>query len=146
MYSTVNSIFQFSFFDLDYSTSGLTVTGLARVYCVYFEQVLRNVRRELNREVSVLFLRSRLQAMSCSSLELEMFSSLWGVWLVFKCLEGCRATQREQKNNPLLHATPLPFEMSLQSDSDLQVAWCSVHSIACDPPPPVQCVRAVALT
>jgi hypothetical protein len=33
MYSTVNRIFHFSYFDLDYPKSGLTVTGFARVYC-----------------------------------------------------------------------------------------------------------------
>jgi hypothetical protein len=33
MYSTVNSIFYFSCFNPDYPTSGLTLTGLARVYC-----------------------------------------------------------------------------------------------------------------
>jgi hypothetical protein len=34
MYSTVNSIFHFSYFVLDWLTSGLTVTGLARVCCI----------------------------------------------------------------------------------------------------------------
>jgi hypothetical protein len=33
MYSTVNSIFHFSNFDPDYPTSGLTVTGLTKIYC-----------------------------------------------------------------------------------------------------------------
>jgi hypothetical protein len=34
MYSTVNRIFfHFSYFEPDYLTSGLTVTGLVRVYC-----------------------------------------------------------------------------------------------------------------
>jgi hypothetical protein len=35
MYSTVNSILNISYFDPDYPISGLTLTGLARVYCVY---------------------------------------------------------------------------------------------------------------
>jgi hypothetical protein len=34
MYSIVNSIFHFSYLDLDYPASRLTVTGLARVYCI----------------------------------------------------------------------------------------------------------------
>jgi hypothetical protein len=33
MYSTVDIIFNFSYSDPDYPTSGLTVTRLARVYC-----------------------------------------------------------------------------------------------------------------
>jgi hypothetical protein len=33
MDSTVNRIFHFPYFDSDYPTSGLTVTGLARVHC-----------------------------------------------------------------------------------------------------------------
>jgi hypothetical protein len=32
MYSTVNKIFHFSYFDPDYPTSGVNVIGLARVY------------------------------------------------------------------------------------------------------------------
>jgi hypothetical protein len=32
MYSTVDNIFHFSYFDPDYPTSELTVTGLGRVY------------------------------------------------------------------------------------------------------------------
>jgi hypothetical protein len=36
MYSTVNRIFHLLYFDLDFPTSGLTVTGLARVYCITF--------------------------------------------------------------------------------------------------------------
>jgi hypothetical protein len=35
MNSTVNRIFHFSYFDPDYPTSGLTVTGLASVYCTF---------------------------------------------------------------------------------------------------------------
>jgi hypothetical protein len=33
MYSTVNNIFNFSYFDPDYLTSRLPLTGLLRVYC-----------------------------------------------------------------------------------------------------------------
>jgi hypothetical protein len=52
-----------------------------------FEHVLRNVRSEPIREVSVLFIRSRTQAISCSSLKLKMVSSLWDLWLVFECCQ-----------------------------------------------------------
>jgi hypothetical protein len=34
MYSDVKIIFHFSYFDPDYPTFGLTVTGLMRVYCI----------------------------------------------------------------------------------------------------------------
>jgi hypothetical protein len=92
--------------------------------------------------------------MNCYSLELKIFSSHWGLWLVFKsykncCTEGCHAPQREGNSNPRLHATLLSFKMSVLSDSkgkwqqtDLQVAWCSVYSTASDPP--VHRVWAVA--
>jgi hypothetical protein len=39
MYSTVNRIFHFSYFDADYLTSRLTVTGLARVYCTRLPRI-----------------------------------------------------------------------------------------------------------
>jgi hypothetical protein len=36
----VNSIFHIWYFDPDYPTSGLTVTGLASVYCILFEHLI----------------------------------------------------------------------------------------------------------
>jgi hypothetical protein len=36
MYSSVNRIFNFSYFDRDYPTYRLTITRLARVYCITF--------------------------------------------------------------------------------------------------------------
>jgi hypothetical protein len=51
-----------------------------------FENNLRNVRSDPNRKVSVLFIRSRMQDINCSSLELKIFFSLWGLLLiVFRC-------------------------------------------------------------
>jgi hypothetical protein len=38
-YSTVNSNIRFSYIDLDYPTSRLTVTGLSTVYCIVFVDV-----------------------------------------------------------------------------------------------------------
>jgi hypothetical protein len=42
MYSIVNRLFHFSYFDLDYPTSGLTIPGLDRVYCVSVRTEVRN--------------------------------------------------------------------------------------------------------
>jgi hypothetical protein len=65
----VNSIFHFSYFDPDYPTVGLTVTGLARVYCIiaavgtyvltgdaYNSQVFRQINTANRRS---LFLRTK---------------------------------------------------------------------------------------
>jgi hypothetical protein len=53
----------------------------------YSQQVLRNVGSKSNREVPVLFTRYRLRAMKCCRLELKIFFSLWGLWLVFVCYQ-----------------------------------------------------------
>jgi hypothetical protein len=68
---------------LPWFESKLNQTRLEYLPCTYFEQVSRNVRSKPNLVVSVLLIRSRLQAINCSSFELKMFSSLWGSWLVF---------------------------------------------------------------
>jgi hypothetical protein len=47
--------------------------------------MLRNVRSKPNWEVSILLIRSWMQAINCSSLELNVSFSLWGPWLIFKC-------------------------------------------------------------
>jgi hypothetical protein len=36
----LNRIFRFSYFDPDYPTSGLTVTELSRVYCIFLSLLL----------------------------------------------------------------------------------------------------------
>jgi hypothetical protein len=81
-----------------------------------FERTLRNIRSEPDREVSVLFSRSRMQAMN-SSLEWNMFFSFGGLWLVFCLYQSSRwrmpCPQKEGNNNLRLHTTPLLFKMSL---------------------------------
>jgi hypothetical protein len=62
-------------------------TGSFTFTLPFFEQVIRNVSSKMNREVSVLFIRSRLHALLCFSFELKMSFSLWSVWLVFKCYQ-----------------------------------------------------------
>jgi hypothetical protein len=42
MHSTVNSIFHVSYFDPDYPTDGLTVTGLERAYCTLYIHQFEN--------------------------------------------------------------------------------------------------------
>jgi hypothetical protein len=105
-----------------------------------------------NREISILFITSRLRATGCFFFELKKIFSLWGLWLVFYCrqiiyrLEGCPAPQREGKNNPRLHATPTPLcptrwvfkEIPRGNVSKgtwmlgLETTGCSVYSIALD--------------
>jgi hypothetical protein len=50
-------------------------------------KILTNARSKPNREVSALFIRSRLRDINCSGSELKMFVSLWGLWLVSECYQ-----------------------------------------------------------
>jgi hypothetical protein len=51
MYSAVNGIFHFSYFDPDYATFVLTVVGLARVYSIWMTPVWMVLALALSVEV-----------------------------------------------------------------------------------------------
>jgi hypothetical protein len=72
-----------------------------------FERNLRNVTSEPDREVSVLFIRSRMQAINWSNLELNILFSLWCLWPTNRRLEGCRA--HRGKGTITLDSTPPLF-------------------------------------
>jgi hypothetical protein len=107
-------------------SQGNSLDGGFRFSSLYthYEQVLRTVRSrsELNQEVLVLFIRTRIQAINCSSLELKVFFFLWDLWLVFCSTWSSPwrilCQQREGNNSHRLHATPLSFKLSLQRDSE----------------------------
>jgi hypothetical protein len=68
---------------LPWFESKLNLTCLEYLPYTYFEQVLRNFRSEPDQEVLVVYIRSRLWTINCSSLEINMFFWVWGLWLVF---------------------------------------------------------------
>jgi hypothetical protein len=69
---------------LTWFESKLNLTHLEYSFHTCFEQILRNVKSKPNREVSVMFIRNRLRTINCSRVELKMFISLGGLWLVFE--------------------------------------------------------------
>lgn len=97
------------------------VTRLEYTTYTYFEKVLRYVRSEPIWDVSILFIRSRIQVINCCSLGLKKISrfgsyDFFFMLLTNRCIEeGAhiqgRAQRRDRNNNPWLHATPLCFKM-----------------------------------
>jgi hypothetical protein len=62
-------------------------TPLEYSFYTCFKQFLRNVGRKPYRKVLIPFIRIRLRAIYCRSLQLKVVFSLWVLWIVFECYQ-----------------------------------------------------------
>jgi hypothetical protein len=101
---------------------GSDLSRLEYLLCTYIERVSRYARSKPKRYLSIIFIRSKLWAINCSSFDLKAFSFL-AVYGLFSsatklCLDECRASERKAISNILIHATRLSIKMKFQRYSE----------------------------